>query len=140
MLLKWNICPIRIICGFLHCNLNHIFVNMRYDFFMVSTLRGFLFVNPDDVCYFNYNRNDRRWSLVMNDGKTLKLRRETTAETILKKSESFLRINAHQIINTLFLFKIEDKSCFLLTTECTVIELPVSRDSLKEIKNNCEVL
>lgn len=79
--------------------------------FKVETVSGFQILNVGQIGYFDFVRKE--WLVYLSDHDYLQLKKKTTAEDILKYSDSFVQINQHQVINIHFLSMIEGNECIL---------------------------
>lgn len=108
--------------------------------FLVPTNTGSRVILPKDILYFEYNKLLRYWHLFPNDGSSIKLRRETTAENILASFPTFVRINPQQILNPGALHHLEGRTCYLNPPHDSITNLIVSRDCLKNLKEMFEMM
>jgi len=83
--------------------------------FMVQTITGSELFHENQIVYFEYENSDNheQWSVVLTNQTNMILKRNTTAETIVNYSPSFVQINQRQIINISYLSRIDDKKCIL---------------------------
>lgn len=107
----------------------------------IQTISGLLMVTPKDVFSCIFDEDSRLWNLRMVDGKTYKLRRQTTAKTILSISSSFVQVRQDSIVNLDYLVSIEN-----FTLRCIFAppfdqeEMLVSRRCYKAVKEQLEIL
>lgn len=80
---------------------------------MVTTVDGFRMLHLDQVGYFSYMNDKKRWAAVLSDLTEVHLKKGTTATDILNYSNSFMRINRDQIINIQYLSIVKGKECIL---------------------------
>jgi two-component system LytT family response regulator len=82
----------------------------------INTVTGTELISVTKIGYFEYdnNINQQRWSIILTNQKRILLKRKTSAESIVEYSSLFTQINQRQIINTIFLDKVEGCLCFML--------------------------
>ena len=80
---------------------------------MITTIDGFRMLNLDQVGYFYYINDKKRWVAVLSDLTEIQLKKNIAACDILKYSNSFMRINRDQIINISYLSMVKGKECIL---------------------------
>lgn len=80
---------------------------------MVTTIDGFRILHIEQMGYFRYLNDKKRWAVVLSDLTELHLKRSTTACNILAYSDLFVQINRDQIINISYLSVIKGKECTL---------------------------
>lgn len=80
---------------------------------MITTIDGFRMLNLNQVGYFYYLNDKKRWVVALSDLTEIQLKKSTTACDILKYSDSFMRINRDQIINISYLSMVKGKECIL---------------------------
>jgi len=108
--------------------------------FIVPTSTGSRILKPCDIIYCEYNKLLRYWYIYPNEGTSIKLRRETTADYLLAHLPSFVRINPQQIINPCALHHLEGRTCYLNPPYDAITNLTVSRDCLKNLKELFETM
>lgn len=85
----------------------------RDSVFMVTAIDGYRMLHLNQVGYFLYQNDRKRWVVVLSDLTEMYLKRNTTACDILKYSNSFMQINRDRIINLTYLSMIKGKECIL---------------------------
>jgi two-component system LytT family response regulator len=108
--------------------------------FMVSTITGYQLLRIEQIGYFEYVKTQKKWEVILADGKRLFLKRNTTAEDILRYSSSFIQISQQQIINIDYLASIKGKECFLIPPFNHNTKLIVSRNCLKALHDKFDLI
>jgi len=108
--------------------------------FLIATVTGYQMIQQDHIGYFEYMPNRRQWSVLLFDQSRLHLKRNTSADDILKYAPTFNRISHHQIINLNYLSAIEGKDCKLLHPFHHETSLFISRFYLKELQEKLETI
>ncbi len=82
--------------------------------FIIATPTNDLQVfHTEDIGYFKYNQERKLWEVYPCNQSPIALRRNTTAENILKGSAAFVQIHQSCIININYLVTIKEKRCIL---------------------------
>lgn len=79
--------------------------------FMVATITGYRILNADQIGYFDYDQELKRWTMHTTILEHLHLKRTVKSEHILALSPDFVQISQQQIINIHYLAMIEGKKC-----------------------------
>ena len=70
--------------------------------FLITTIKGYISLKPDNIGYLEYIKDKRHWMVIL-DHQTIQLKKSTSAEDILRLRTSFIQINQQQNINTTYL-------------------------------------
>jgi two-component system, LytTR family, response regulator len=108
--------------------------------FMIPVSRGHRIIKVEQICYFEYEKENRCWSIFLADGLSIRLKREIKAEYILRQTQTCLRISQKHIINPDYLYKLEDNICYLALPDDHLKEFAISRDCYKSFKDRFEVI
>lgn len=108
--------------------------NVSQHNFLVSTVTGYKMVRVEDIGCFEHNNVRKLWTIFLNDGSQLTLKRGTSAEDILNYSPSFVQICQSIIININYLALIEGKTCCLYPPFDKRTDLVISRGYLKKLQ------
>ncbi len=103
--------------------------------FLVATVTGYLTLRPEQIGYFEYIKESKHWYVTLQNKKSIQLRRNTTAEEILRLSKHFGQINQQQIININCLAMIEGKRCLLYPPFEDASSLVISRNFFKVLQD-----
>ncbi len=115
-------------------SINH-FLHENPSSFLVSTIRGYRSLAVKEIGYFEYDKPNRHW-LVVVEKQRISLRRNTTCDSIIKLSPLFKQINQQQIINLNYLASIEEKQCVLLPPFENAKDLFISRNFFKSVQDS----
>lgn len=109
--------------------------------FAIQSITGLMFVRCEEVVLFQYLKDQRCWSMRQIHNQTHKLRTSIGAKELLSLSDSFVQINQQCIINSNYLFSIENKTlrCILCPPFSDIGEVVSSR-YYKKIKDNLSIL
>ncbi|MDR0939987.1 MAG: LytTR family transcriptional regulator DNA-binding domain-containing protein [Mediterranea sp.] len=110
---------------------------------IIATPVGYRVYRPADIGYFVYSTRHRAWQAVMFGDRTLRLRRQTSADDILAVSSSFVRINQSTIINIHYLVLIEEhyiRLCPPFDCPDDEVDLLISRNLRKPLKEKLRIL
>jgi len=113
----------------------------REDKFAIQSITGLLFVKCEEVVLFRYVKEFRCWTMKMLNESTSKLRTTIGSKELLSLSSSFVQINQQCIINTDYLYSIENKTlkCILCPPFSDIGEVVSSR-CYKKLKDNLDIL
>lgn len=111
----------------------------RHEAFLVATNKGFQLICSLQILYFEYNSPKKQWVVILSDLTCILLKRNTTAQSILDYSSSFIRINHRHILNLNHLVKIDDNEC-IITVPTHSSELVVSRSYLRNIQETVRMI
>jgi len=111
------------------------------DKFAIQSITGLMFVRCEDVVLFQYLKEQRCWAMKQTNNMTYKLRTNLGSKELLSLSPSFVQINQQCIINSNYLFSIENKTlkCILCPPFSDIGEVVSSR-YYKKIKDNLNIL
>lgn len=101
--------------------------------FLITTIKGYRSLRIDDVGYFEYNKERKHWFTIIQNQR-IALKRNTTADDILKLATQFTQINQQQIININYLGAIEGKRCIMLPPFEKADELNISRNYFNSVQ------
>jgi two-component system LytT family response regulator len=104
--------------------------------FMISTITGYQILRINQIGYFDYTKSQRQWIVYLESGKQVLMKRNTTADDILKYSSTFVQINQHQIININHLCSIKNKTCCLLPPFENTGNLIISRKFFNNLRDS----
>jgi two-component system, LytTR family, response regulator len=111
------------------------FLQENPSLFLVSTIRGYRSLAIKEIGYFEYDKANRHWLVVLENQK-IPLRRNASCESIVKLSPLFKQINQQQIINLNYLTSIEEKQCVLLPPFENAKNLFISRNFFKSVQDS----
>ena len=80
-----------------------------------------------NVGYFRYNSGRKVWEVILDDGRCIVLKHNTTAEIILAYGPEFVQIHKTFIINLKYLNLIQGNLCLMLPPFEHVKELKISK-------------
>lgn len=111
------------------------------DKFAIQSITGLMFVRCEEVVLFHYLKEQRCWAMKQTNNITYKLRTNLGSKELLSLSPSFVQINQQCIINSNYLFSIENKTlkCILCPPFSDIGEVVSSR-YYKKIKDNLNIL
>ena len=111
------------------------------DKFAIQSITGLMFVRCEEVVLFQYLKEQRCWVMKQTNNMTYKLRTNLGSKELLSLSPSFVQINQQCIINSNYLFSIENKTlkCILCPPFSDIGEVVSSR-YYKKIKDNLNIL
>lgn len=95
-------------------------------FIIATPTNDFQVLHTEDIGYFKYNQERKQWEVYPCSQPKIALRRNTTAENILKSSPSFVQIHQSCIININYLVTIKEKRCVLYPPFDQVNDLSIS--------------
>lgn len=102
--------------------------------FLITTIKGYRSLRIDDAGYFEYNKEKKHWQVIL-ENQRIQLKRNTTAEDILKLATQFTQINQQQIININYLGAIEGKRCIMLPPFEKTDNLNISRNFFNSVQD-----
>lgn len=104
--------------------------------FMISTpTNDIRILRPIDIGYFRYNSERKLWEVMLYNGSSLFLKKNTTALDIKTYDESFVQIHQSYIINLNYLTMVREGVCLMFPPFDTVTELQVSKKFKKELQD-----
>ena len=69
---------------------------------------------PKDIVFFRYDTDRKLWEVVLNTLQHIILKRNTTADTILKYGPQFVRTHKSYIVNEAYISMISGNECRLV--------------------------
>ena len=107
----------------------------------IQTISGLLMLKPDDVFCCTFDENTHLWQLKLSNGQIYKLKKQTTARTILSMSPSLAQVRQDCIINLDYLLCIENYTLrCIFSPPFDHEEITVSRRCYKAVKDQLEIL
>ena len=98
----------------------------KQAFAIATPTNDFQVLHTEDIGYFKYNQERKQWEVYPCSQPIITLRRNTTAENILKSSPSFVQIHQSCIININYLVTIKERRCVLYPPFDQVNDLSIS--------------
>ncbi|EJX07945.1 two-component system response regulator [gut metagenome] len=87
-----------------------------------------------DIGFFRYRSERKLWEVMLNNGTSLYLKKNTTAQDIKSYDSSFVQIHQSYIINLNYLTMVQEGVCRLFPPFDQVMELQVSKKFKKELQ------
>jgi len=107
----------------------------------VQTISGLLMVKPDDVFCCVFDEDTHLWHLRLANGQIHKLKKQTTAKSVLSLSPSLVQIRQDCIINLDYLISIENYTLrCIFSPPFDQENITVSRRCYKAVKEKLEIL
>ena len=107
----------------------------------IQTISGLLMLKPDDVFSCIFDEDTHLWQLKLSNGQIYKLKKQTTAKTILSMSPSLAQVRQDCIINLDYLLCIENYTLrCIFSPPFDQEEITVSRRCYKAVKDELEIL
>jgi len=107
----------------------------------IQTISGLLMLKPDDVFSCVFDEDTHLWQLKLSNGQIYKLKKQTTAKTILSMSPSLAQVRQDCIINLDYLLCIENYTLrCIFSPPFDQEEITVSRRCYKAVKDQLEIL
>lgn len=107
----------------------------------IQTISGLLMLKPDDVFCCTFDEDTHLWQLKLSNGQIYKLKKQTTAKTILSMSPSLAQVRQDCIINLDYLLCIENYTLrCIFSPPFDQEEIMVSRRCYKAVKDQLEIL
>ena len=107
----------------------------------IQTISGLLMLKPDDVFSCIFDEDTHLWQLKLSNGQIYKLKKQTTAKTILSMSPSLAQVRQDCIINLDYLLCIENYTLrCIFSPPFDQEEITVSRRCYKAVKDLLEIL
>ena len=107
----------------------------------VQTISGLLMVKPDDVFCCVFDEDTHLWHLRLANGQIHKLKKQTTAKSVLSLSPSLVQVRQDCIINLDYLISIENYSLrCIFSPPFDQENITVSRRCYKAVKEKLEIL
>lgn len=107
----------------------------------IQTISGLLMVKPDEVFCCTFDEDTRLWHLRLANGQIHKLKKQTTAKSVLSLSPSLAQVRQDCIINLDYLISIENYTLRCIFSPPFDQEtITVSRRCYKAVKEKLEIL
>lgn len=107
----------------------------------VQTISGLLMVKPDDVFCCVFDEDTHLWHLRLANGQIHKLKKQTTAKSVLSLSPSLVQVRQDCIINLDYLISIENYTLrCIFSPPFDQEDITVSRRCYKAVKEKLEIL
>ena len=107
----------------------------------VQTISGLLMVKPDDVFCCVFDEDTHLWHLRLVNGQIHKLKKQTTAKSVLSLSPSLVQVRQDCIINLDYLISIENYTLrCIFSPPFDQENIIVSRRCYKAVKEKLEIL
>lgn len=100
--------------------------NLEETFIFPTPTNDLQVFRTEDIGYFKYNSERRQWEVYPCNHTKILLKRNITAENILKCSPAFVQIHQSFIININYLVTIKEKRCVLYPPFDNVTDLQIS--------------
>ena len=82
--------------------------------FVVNTALGFRQISLSDIVYFEHIKSSKYWRIYLTDMSSLTLKKDTSANDILKLCDTFVQVNQMYVINLRYL-------AFMCRNDCTLM-------------------
>ena len=107
----------------------------------VQTISGLLMVKPDEVFCCTFDEDTHLWRLRLVNGQIHKLKKQTTAKSVLSLSPSLVQVRQDCIINLDYLISIENYTLrCIFSPPFDQENITVSRRCYKAVKEKLEIL
>lgn len=107
----------------------------------IQSISGLLMVKPDEVFCCTFDEDTRLWHLRLANGQIHKLRKQTTAKSVLSLSPSLAQVRQDCIINLDYLISIENYTLrCIFSPPFDQENITVSRRCYKAVKEKLEIL
>lgn len=106
-----------------------------HSYFLIATIRGYKALREEDIGYFQYIKEKKHWYVMLQNQSCIQLKRNTSAEDILKLSSSFTQISQQYIINIAYLGMIEGKKCIMQPPFEKIDKLIISRNFFNSVQD-----
>lgn len=107
----------------------------------IQTISGLLMVKPDEVFCCTFDEDTRLWHLRLANGQIHKLKKQTTAKSVLSLSPSLAQVRQDCIINLDYLISIENYTLrCIFSPPFDQEDITVSRRCYKAVKEKLEIL
>lgn len=107
----------------------------------IQTISGLLMVKPDEVFCCTFDEDTRLWHLRLANGHIHKLKKQTTAKSVLSLSPSLVQVRQDCIINLDYLISIENYTLrCIFSPPFDQENITVSRRCYKAVKEKLEIL
>jgi len=121
-------------------NYTSIPLNHTEHTYLIATVTGYHKLCSDQIGYFEYHKEKKQWTVVLNDQSRLQLKHKTRGEDITNYSSTFIQINQSHIINFDYLLNIDDNACRLLPPFHKENSLFITRTFFKELQEKCKMI
>ena len=107
----------------------------------IQSISGLLMVKPDEVFCCTFDEDTRLWHLRLANGQVHKLKKQTTAKSVLSLSPSLAQVRQDCIINLDYLISIENYTLrCIFSPPFDQENITVSRRCYKAVKEKLEIL
>ena len=107
----------------------------------IQSISGLLMVKPDEVFCCTFDEDTRLWHLRLANGQIHKLKKQTTAKSVLSLSPSLAQVRQDCIINLDYLISIENYTLrCIFSPPFDQENIIVSRRCYKAVKEKLEIL
>lgn len=107
----------------------------------IQSISGLLMVKPDEVFCCTFDEDTRLWHLRLANGQIHKLKKQTTAKSVLSLSPSLAQVRQDCIINLDYLISIENYTLrCIFSPPFDQENITVSRRCYKTVKEKLEIL
>lgn len=107
----------------------------------IQSISGLLMVKPDEVFCCTFDEDTRLWHLRLANGQIHKLKKQTTAKSVLSLSPSLAQVRQDCIINLDYLISIENNTLrCIFSPPFDQENITVSRRCYKTVKEKLEIL
>lgn len=107
----------------------------------IQTISGLLMVKPDEVFCCTFDEDTRLWHLKLANGQIHRLKKQTTAKSVLSLSPSLAQVRQDCIINLDYLISIENYTLrCIFSPPFDQEDITVSRRCYKAVKEKLEIL
>ena len=107
----------------------------------IQSISGLLMVKPDEVFCCTFDEDTRLWHLKLANGQIHKLKKQTTAKSVLSLSPSLAQVRQDCIINLDYLISIENYTLrCIFSPPFDQENITVSRRCYKAVKEKLEIL
>lgn len=101
---------------------------------LITTIKGYRSLRFEEIGYFEYIKEKKHWFVIL-ENQRIQLKRNTSAEDILKLASAFTQINQQQIINISYLSCIEGRKCIMLPPFEKANNLNISRNFFNSVQD-----
>lgn len=107
----------------------------------IQSISGLLMVKPDEVFCCTFDEDTRLWHLRLANGQVHKLKKQTTAKSVLSLSPSLAQVRQDCIINLDYLISIENYTLrCIFSPPFDQENITVSHRCYKAVKEKLEIL
>lgn len=101
---------------------------------LITTIKGYRSLRFEDIGYLEYIKEQKHWFVIL-ENQRIQLKRNTSAEDILKLASAFTQINQQQIINISYLGSIEGRKCIMVPPFEKANNLNISRNFFNSVQD-----